>query len=213
MLEGVPLRKGTLFFMGRHHQDPAVKGPLLLSWKQGPLSYALKGRAVRVTKIYAKRSELDWMKRGACVGADPAMTAAFTDGATSMEDAKPLVWALCAGCPVQQACRQWAINEKNFAGIAGGCLFKSTGNGSDYTSGVPVHVPRPPGTLTGWNSKVHPKIRTRHWVRSIGDRGWIALCGARCTPTKNTNEQTEMDNAPKCPQCERTKINDASRAA
>lgn len=150
---------------------------------------------------------LDWQREAACKTTDQNTQLAFTGGISNVVDAQPLVWEFCADCPVRSLCRDWAEKQRVFTGIAGGYLWKSTGQGSDYTKGVRVEVPAVPGVLTGWNRKVHAKLRRQHWVSDVQPRVWGALCGATLTITKGTAEEKGIESAPMCVQCERMKPN------
>jgi WhiB family redox-sensing transcriptional regulator len=55
-----------------------------------------------------------WRQRAACRGADPDIFYPVSD--EEAEDAK----AICALCPVQRACLEWALNNRESDGVWGG---------------------------------------------------------------------------------------------
>ena len=55
-----------------------------------------------------------WRLRAACRGVDPDIFYPVTD--EEADDAK----AICAGCPVQQACLEWALTHRESDGVWGG---------------------------------------------------------------------------------------------
>jgi WhiB family transcriptional regulator, redox-sensing transcriptional regulator len=55
-----------------------------------------------------------WRQRAACRGVDPDIFYPVTD--EDAEDAK----AICAQCPVQQACLEWALSSREREGVWGG---------------------------------------------------------------------------------------------
>ncbi len=57
---------------------------------------------------------LVWRERAACRGVDPDIFYPFSD--EEADDAK----AICALCPVQQACLEWALTNRESDGVWGG---------------------------------------------------------------------------------------------
>ena len=57
---------------------------------------------------------LAWRQRAACRGVDPDIFYPVTD--EDAEDAK----AICRACPVEHACREWALNSREKDGVWGG---------------------------------------------------------------------------------------------
>ena len=57
---------------------------------------------------------LVWRQRAACRGVDPDIFFPVTDEEAA--DAK----AICAACPVQQACLEWALTTREREGVWGG---------------------------------------------------------------------------------------------
>jgi WhiB family transcriptional regulator, redox-sensing transcriptional regulator len=55
-----------------------------------------------------------WRQRAACRGVDPDIFYPVTD--EDAEDAK----AICAHCPVQRACLEWALARRESDGVWGG---------------------------------------------------------------------------------------------
>jgi WhiB family redox-sensing transcriptional regulator len=55
-----------------------------------------------------------WRQRAACRGVDPDIFYPVSD--EEAEDAK----AICAVCPVQQACLEWALSHREHDGVWGG---------------------------------------------------------------------------------------------
>jgi WhiB family redox-sensing transcriptional regulator len=55
-----------------------------------------------------------WRQRAACRGVDPDIFYPVSD--EEAEDAK----AICAQCPVQQACLEWALTNRESDGVWGG---------------------------------------------------------------------------------------------
>jgi WhiB family transcriptional regulator, redox-sensing transcriptional regulator len=59
-------------------------------------------------------ASLAWRARAACRGVDPDIFYPLDDD--DAEDAK----AVCAQCPVQQACLEWALTNRERDGVWGG---------------------------------------------------------------------------------------------
>ncbi|MGH9114590.1 MAG: WhiB family transcriptional regulator [Acidimicrobiales bacterium] len=57
---------------------------------------------------------LAWRQKAACRGVDPDIFYPVSD--EDAEDAK----AICAGCPVRQACLEWALTNREADGVLGG---------------------------------------------------------------------------------------------
>lgn len=57
---------------------------------------------------------LVWRQRAACRGVDPDIFYPVTD--EEAEDAK----AICRSCPVEQACLEWALANRESDGVWGG---------------------------------------------------------------------------------------------
>lgn len=57
-----------------------------------------------------------WMAQGACVGQDPNLWHPVGRN----DPNEPIGKAICTGCPVQQACLNWALATKQSEGIWGG---------------------------------------------------------------------------------------------
>ncbi len=57
---------------------------------------------------------LAWRQRAACRGVDPDIFYPVTD--EEAEDAK----AVCFGCPVKEACLEWALSSREKEGVWGG---------------------------------------------------------------------------------------------
>ena len=55
-----------------------------------------------------------WRHKAACRGVDPDIFYPVTD--EEAEDAK----AICAQCPVQEACLEWALSSREREGVWGG---------------------------------------------------------------------------------------------
>ena len=64
---------------------------------------------------------LDWLKRAACAGMD--QRAFFADGCHSRAQVHAAK-KVCAICPVQTACRNWAITTGERNGVWGGMSQK-----------------------------------------------------------------------------------------
>lgn len=58
--------------------------------------------------------KLAWRQKAACRGVDPDIFYPVSD--EEAEDAK----AICAACPVQQACLEWALAVREKDGVWGG---------------------------------------------------------------------------------------------
>ena len=58
--------------------------------------------------------KLAWRQKAACRGVDPDIFYPVTD--EEAEDAK----AICASCPVQGACLEWALSVREKDGVWGG---------------------------------------------------------------------------------------------
>jgi WhiB family redox-sensing transcriptional regulator len=58
--------------------------------------------------------KLAWRQKAACRGVDPDIFYPVSD--EDAEDAK----AICAACPVQQACLEWALAVREKDGVWGG---------------------------------------------------------------------------------------------
>jgi WhiB family transcriptional regulator, redox-sensing transcriptional regulator len=67
------------------------------------------------TKMTAKDTRIPaWRQRAACRGVDPDIFYPVTD--EEADDAK----AICALCPVEQACLEWALSNRESDGVWGG---------------------------------------------------------------------------------------------
>jgi WhiB family redox-sensing transcriptional regulator len=65
--------------------------------------------------------ELEWMAEGACVGDDPDRWFPQTKRETKRDTPQVLACrAICAGCPVRDECREYAIARPEPIGIWGG---------------------------------------------------------------------------------------------
>jgi WhiB family transcriptional regulator, redox-sensing transcriptional regulator len=78
-----------------------------------------KGRATqdfmgRLMTDSKNTSTLAWRQRAACRGVDPDIFYPMSD--EDAEDAK----AICAQCPVKQACLEWALTAREREGVWGG---------------------------------------------------------------------------------------------
>ena len=70
-------------------------------------------------RVPLEQAPRGWRAQGACVDVDPELF--FPIGTTGpavlqVEEAK----AVCAGCPVLQTCRQWALETGQEYGVSGG---------------------------------------------------------------------------------------------
>lgn len=59
--------------------------------------------------------ELDWMAKGLCANVPPATF--FPSDGVGVEVAR----AICAGCPVREACLEYALDSRIDHGVWGGC--------------------------------------------------------------------------------------------
>lgn len=74
--------------------------------------------ANRVAAAVVETDDVPWQFHAACI-----------DDAAAMNTTRPpKVWdalKVCAGCPVITRCRQWAEEESEYVGIAGGAVYTS----------------------------------------------------------------------------------------
>ena len=95
----------------------------------------------------------DWMDDGACRGEDPNWWHPPRGGNTDTLKAK----AICADCPVRDACLQWAIDNGERLGIWGGVSIAQhrRGRQSDDPTRRPVYVlgQIAHGTLAGYSAE------------------------------------------------------------
>jgi WhiB family transcriptional regulator, redox-sensing transcriptional regulator len=71
-------------------------------------------RGTRMTRVPPAPSITRWIDRAACVTADPAIF--FPEGHESDAEAKQV----CAGCPVRDRCRDYALAAREEFGVWGG---------------------------------------------------------------------------------------------
>lgn len=64
----------------------------------------------------------EWKKKAACRGMDTRM---FFDYFEASNQVQLEVDAICASCPVQDACETYAINTRSEGGVFGRKFFKS----------------------------------------------------------------------------------------
>lgn len=72
--------------------------------------------STRISRVILDNDLDPWQLHAACAGSPEA-----TD-----QTRPPRVWdalALCAGCPVIEQCRQWAEDEPDYVGVAGGAVY------------------------------------------------------------------------------------------
>jgi WhiB family redox-sensing transcriptional regulator len=63
----------------------------------------------------SRDQKLAWRQKAACRGVDPDIFYPVTE--EEAEDAK----AICASCPVKEACLEWALSTREHDGVWGGC--------------------------------------------------------------------------------------------
>lgn len=72
----------------------------------------------RIASAIVETDDEPWQFHAACIDSPASMNATRP----------PLVWdalATCASCPVLEQCRQWAEEERDYVGIAGGAVYTS----------------------------------------------------------------------------------------
>ncbi|WP_433893388.1 WhiB family transcriptional regulator [Streptomyces sp. CA-111067] len=62
---------------------------------------------------------MDWRDRAACLDVDPELFFPVGNGGSALMQAQRAK-AVCAGCPVIESCREWAMRTGQDAGVWGG---------------------------------------------------------------------------------------------
>lgn len=68
-----------------------------------------------IERLLGHDKPLDWRELAFCAGVDPELW--FPDGVT---EHGAIAKRICAACPVQEECLEWAIDNNEYYGIWGG---------------------------------------------------------------------------------------------
>jgi hypothetical protein len=146
-----------------------------------------------------------WQTRAACIGIPLADQQVATNGALTLDEARPFIATYCRQCPVREACRSWAMGERSFSGIAGGVLFPDAGAGRRRRMPIAVPLAEETGYLLATERRKHPQVRRRHLVNKVVRvrvaAPWRALCGTVCDANRSAMHEREALAASACLVC------------